>query len=86
MPLRQVYIQSEISGATVWTSVDLYYHNPSRDTVLRNSSFYFPVDQGQATSPTLTQFEAIIDEDTTVKTEVRRGDGTNSQEPYELRE
>ena len=86
MPLRQVYIQTEISGATYWTSVDLYYHNPSRDTVLCNSSFTFPVDQGKNTSPTLTQFEAIIDDDTTVKTEVRRADGSVSNEPYELRD
>ena len=85
MPLRQVYVQSEISGATAWTNVDLYYHNPSRDTVLRNSSFSFPIDQGKDTAPILTKFDVIIDEDTEVKTEIKKGSG-NNREPFEERD
>ena len=73
MPLRKVSAQSEISGATVWTTVELYYHNPSRDQVLRNSSFSFPVDHDKDTSPILTKFESLVDEDeiTEIKTEIK---------------
>ena len=85
MPLRKVSAQSEISGATVWTTVELYYHNPSRDTVLRNSSFSFPVDQDKDTSPILTKFESLIDEDeiTEIKTEIKQG--ANNLAPFEAR-
>ena len=73
MPLRYVSAQTEISGGTAWTTVELYYHNPSRDTVLRNSSFSFPVDQDKDTSPILTKFESLVDEDeiTAIRTEIK---------------
>ena len=69
MSLRQVEIKTNIRGATAKTQVELYYHNPSRDTTLRNSVFRFPLDGGKFAAM-MTKFEAIID-DTVVHSEVK---------------